>query len=464
MKNKSDVSVIFPQFKAIVEKYFNLPIVALYSDNGGEFVKLEPFLSINGISHYTTPPHTPELNATAERRHRHIVETARALIHHANLPSTFWSFSFRVVVYLINRLPTPNLRMDTPYNILHHKDHNLLHLHSFGCLCFPWLRPYTSNKLQPRSSLCIFVGYSPSQYSYQCLDPTTNKIYTSRYVIFYENHFTYTTLIKPPTTTITQEPIVQQQQPPHLLLPIQKPIVDGPHNEPPITPQIEIIQEALMHSESSPCNGHSTSPSLHDNNYAPNLVPANNSTRPMITRSKRNIFKPKHVFNVSNHPLLENLEPSNVRQAMKHAHWRRAISEEFDAFIRNGTQSLVPPPRDTNIVDFKWLFRIKRNPDGSISRYKSRLVAKGFTQCPDVDFKETFASVVRPQTIKSILTIALGNRWPMHQLDVNNTFLQGSLQEQVFMEQPPGMKDPQHPNYVCKLHKAIYGLRQAPRA
>lgn len=149
---------------------------------------------------------------------------------------------------------------------------------------------------------------------------------------------------------------------------------------------------------------------------------------------------------------------------MKHEHWHKAINDEFEALIRNGTWSLVPPSKGQNIVGCKWLFRIKQHPDGSIARYKARLVAKGYTQCLGVDFKETFAPVVRPQTIKIILTLALAHQWEMHQLDVNNAFLQGALQEQVFMAQPLGLKDPQHPDYVCHLHKAIYGLRQAPRA
>ena len=175
LKNKSDVSIIFPAFKSLVEKYFNLPIVSLHSDNGGEFIKLKTFLTTYGISHYTTPPHTPELNAIAERRHRHIVETDKALLHTANLPLSFWSHAFRTAVYLINRLPTPVLQMKSPFQLLHKTEPNPLHLHSFGCLCFPWLRPYTSNKLQPRSHPCIFIGYADTQYVYHCLDPNTNK-------------------------------------------------------------------------------------------------------------------------------------------------------------------------------------------------------------------------------------------------------------------------------------------------
>ncbi|PNX98781.1 hypothetical protein L195_g022038 [Trifolium pratense] len=355
--------------------------------------------------------------------------------------------------------------MHSPYTILHHKDHNPLHLHSFGCLCFPWLRPYSVNKLQPKSIPCIFVGYSPSQYAYHCLDPITNKIYTSRHVVFHDNHYPYSSIIN--KESATKKHHLQTSHTPHIVLPLQTIHAAAPLSTTPTTiPCAHPQDEAPLGSTSSSGNDTTSQPSssLHDTTNLPKQVAANNGSHTIVTRSKNNIFKPKRVFHASNHPLPENLEPSNVRQAMQHPHWRHAISEEFNALIRNGTWSLVPPPQDKNIVDCKWLFRIKRNPDGTIARYKARLVAKGFTQCPGVDFKETFAPVVRPQTIKLILSIALGKQWPMHQLDVNNAFLQGHLKEDVYMAQPPGLKDSQHPTYVCKLHKAIYGLRQAPRA
>ena len=195
IKNKSDVSTIFPKFKALVEKYFNLPIVTVYSDDGCEFLKLRSFLTTHGISHFTTPPHTPQHNAPAERRHRQIVETGRALLHCSKLPPKFWSFAFLTATYLINHLPTPILHMKSPYQTLHNSDPNMNHLHSFGCLCFPWLKPYAPNKLQPKSQPCIFVGYSPTQYAYQCFDPASNKIYTSRHVKFLDTTFPYQSLI-----------------------------------------------------------------------------------------------------------------------------------------------------------------------------------------------------------------------------------------------------------------------------
>ena len=110
------------------------------------------------------------------------------------------------------------------------------------------------------------------------------------------------------------------------------------------------------------------------------------------------------------------------------------------------------------------MFRIKRHADGSIDRFKARLVAKGFNQRPGLDYKETFSPVVKPVTIRTVLTLAVMYGWSLRQLDVNNAFLPGHLIEKVYMKQTPGFRSPEQPNHVCCLTKAIYGLKQAPRA
>jgi hypothetical protein len=129
--------LFFLNSKMLLKNILICPSFLYILTMGGEYIKLKSFLSSNGISHYTTPPHTPELNAYAERRHRHIVETAKALLNHANLPPQLWSFAYITATYLINRLPTPTLSMQSPYQTLHHQTHNIHHLHSFGCLCLP---------------------------------------------------------------------------------------------------------------------------------------------------------------------------------------------------------------------------------------------------------------------------------------------------------------------------------------
>lgn len=177
MKHKSDVAKLFPPFKALVEKYFQHPIISLFSDNGGEYQSLLPLLQTHGISHYTTPPHTPEQNAIVERRHRHIVETGLALLHYASLPLAYWSHAFQTAVYLINRLPTAILNNKSPYECLFHQQPNYSKLKPFGCLCYPWHRPYTTSKLEPRSKPCLLLGYSSSKSAFKSYDLET-KNYT----------------------------------------------------------------------------------------------------------------------------------------------------------------------------------------------------------------------------------------------------------------------------------------------
>jgi len=149
---------------------------------------------------------------------------------------------------------------------------------------------------------------------------------------------------------------------------------------------------------------------------------------------------------------------------MEHPLWRQAMDDEFQALLTNKTWHLVPPRAGLNVIDCKWVFKLKQKPDGSIDHYKARLVAKGFKQQYGVDYDDTFSPVVKPTTIRLLLSLAVSRGWPIRQIDIQNAFLHGLLHEDVYMKQPPGFVDSQHPDYLCKLDKSLYGLKQAPRA
>lgn len=157
-------------------------------------------------------------------------------------------------------------------------------------------------------------------------------------------------------------------------------------------------------------------------------------------------------------------EPTSLDAALGDKNWRAAMDSEVQALARNHTWHLVPHPKGKNIVGCKWVYKVKQKADGSIDRYKARLVAKGFKQRYGVDYEETFSPVVKAATIRIILSIPVSRGWSLRQLDVQNAFLHGILEEEVYMLQPPGYADKTHPSYVCKLDKALYGLKQAPRA
>jgi histone deacetylase 1/2 len=130
--------------------------------------------------------------------------------------------------------------------------------------------------------------------------------------------------------------------------------------------------------------------------------------------------------------------------------------------MKNQTWRLVPSTRGQNVIDCKWVYKIKRKADGTVDRYKDRLVAKGFKHRYDIDYEDTFSPVVKAATIRLVLSLAVSRGWKLRQLDVKNAFLHGVLEEDVYMRQPPGYET--RFGHVCKFDKELYGLRHAPRA
>ncbi|GKD74092.1 ribonuclease H-like domain-containing protein, partial [Tanacetum coccineum] len=340
-------------------------------------------------------------------------------------------------------------------------------------------------QLEPRFTPCIFLGYPTNHRGYRCLDLASNKIIISRHVRFDEDVFpfgnvtssnkpTYDFLLSPIQTTTnvpTTEPFVQHMDEPnnpitpHLTTPPSSPPQpDTPpsHSSTPIPPQTNthpshnstpILTSTQTQSHAQTVDSHTPIPI---NNSSQTM-----STHPMVTRAKASIFKPLERMNY--HVTTTSPLPRSHVHTLRDPNRKETMLDEYNALITNGTWVLVPRPTNVNVVRSMWFFKHKFNADGSLSRYKARLVANGRSQQLGIDCDETFSPVVKLATICTVLSLAVSRDWPIHQLDVKNAFLHGHLSETVYMHQPPGFVDLNKPDYVCHLHRSLYGLNQASR-
>ena len=158
--------------------------------------QFQSFLGDKGICHQVSCPYTPEQNGISERKNRHVRETVVTLLQQASLPSMFWYHACALAIYLINRMPTHHLSMASPFEKLYHKVPDLAFLRVFGCACYPLLAPYRANKLQPKTTKCIFIGLAVGYKGFICYNIATRKIVISRHVFFDEQVFPYSTVSK----------------------------------------------------------------------------------------------------------------------------------------------------------------------------------------------------------------------------------------------------------------------------
>lgn len=389
----------------------------------------------------------------------------------------------------------------------------------FGCLCFPLFPSTSIHKLQERSTPCAYLGPAPNHRGSKCYDMSSGTIIICRHVRFVENEFPFSKTHKTTPSdydclsdnvipsilhSIPQQQPSQHAQPdsmpqpnsfspihhtgPHTHTdPIREPSSTA-HNASPLIPQmgqsilppITTPTPTLASPDSAGpvhCSVQTSPPSTPQPATTSVLSPTTvihsppRSTNPvshcMTTRAFNGIYKPNpkyfsnlHVSTTTNISTI----PKNPISALRDQNWKNAMLDEFTALIDNKTWELVPRPPNVNVIRSMWIFRHKHKSDGSFERYKARLVGDGKTQQQGVDCDETFSPVVKPATIRAVLSIALSKSWPIHQMDVKNSFLHGNLDETVYMHQPMGFRDKNYPDHVCRLKKSLYGLKQAPRA
>ncbi|KAG8503604.1 hypothetical protein CXB51_001615 [Gossypium anomalum] len=438
LKSKAKFLQCFLQFKQMVSIQFGRTIKSLQSDWGREYRSLSRELARLGIQHRVTCPHTSEQNRVAERKHRQVVDMGLTLMAQAGLPLDLWYYAFAHSVHLINRLPTPVLQKRSPYEVLYQDRPSYSYLKVLGCACYPCLRSYHRHKLQFRSAQCVFLGVGMNQKGYKCLD-SSGRVFISRHVTFdeslfpFQKRFSLESLSQVDKSARCQSyfPVVQAE-------PVSVPLVSLS-----IPPSMSSYknnngQSASALETPTPFPGaqsSSTPAAIESSSDSPiQTVPLPNA-HPMQTRSKSRIFKPKLFTSV-----LGDEEPTSITAALQHPTWPAAAHAEYAALLANHTWDIVPLPTGRKAVGCKWIFKLKRNADGSIAPHKGRLVVKGYLQKAGVDFQETFSSVAKPTSIRVVLALAV------------------SL--------APGLEQQGHEGQqlVCRLRKALYGLKQAPRA
>lgn len=424
MKSKDEVMNHFETFLKFAEKQFGHKVQILQTDNGTEFVNagMSEITSKNGIHHRRSVPYTPEQNGCVERDNRTIMEAASSMIHAKNLDPRLWAEAAHTAVYILNRTGTSTVKDSTPYELWYGKPAKFDHFRIFGSEVYVHVPKQKRRKLDPKSKKCIFVGYDDNHKGFRVMDES-NCISVARDVQFLAEEPSKVTIIEEDgeseddTTDDNGDTAIQQQQ--------QQQEKAAPIRARRVTSMRDMNESNILDTRLR-----------------------NQSESAMMAWSLVAI----------------NEEPTTYKEAIDSTDsekWMEAMQTEYDSLMKNETWTLVEKPKNQKVIDNKWVFKVKKNPDESIERYKARLVGRGFTQEYGIDYMETFSPVVRFDSLRAIMAVVAEKKMHMLQFDVKTAFLNGDLEEDVFMHQPVGFND--NSGRVCKLHKSLYGLKQASR-
>lgn len=407
-------------------------VKAIRTDQGQEFLgrKLADFLAERGIEHERTAGYAPQQN-DAERLHRDIREHASTMLNATNLPKKYWGEAVRAYVHVRNRLPpTHSTDAKSPLELLNGRKPSIDHLRVFGCEA--WVlkpEPRRTGKFEPKSERGIFIGYENTT-TYRIL--LEDRLTTSRNVRFIEERMgTYTR----PTEAETQPPNHEDFQ-------------DEPDQ----------WEETTDTTDPDTSDFDTTNTDSEDRQESEEKQ--ENKVRKYDLRPIRQTKFT--AFSVKDLPDKFDGYSTAMRRPDK-TMWIEAINNELESLSKMRTWESADLPKDKRPIGTKWIFRIKRDSQHNITKYKARLVALGCHQKPGTDYEEIYASVVGKTSLRIFLAAVNTMNLELHQMDVETAFLNAQLEEEVYLKPPNGLNIKEN-NKVLKLNRSLYGLKQAPRA
>ncbi|KAI5318976.1 hypothetical protein L3X38_038684 [Prunus dulcis] len=352
----------------------------------------------------------------------------------------FWGEAVNTAVYILYRCPISALKNKTLFEAFSGRKPGVKHLRIFGSLCYTHIPSQLRHKLEETGENGVFVGYGTCEKRYKVFNMRTQKVIVSRSVMFDEK-------------TLWNWEANDEL---HVSIPWDS------SEESRITEGEEEFESPNQTLES---------PSVRS---SPNAVTTSAQEKRQASPRPNEIetsepydhtcLKWKSLNEVFAQYKVSIVEPESFAEATQDEAWNQVMREEISMIEKDSTWEMVERPGNKPVVGVRWIFKTKLNLDGSIQKHKAKLVAKGYTQKPEVDFNETFAPVARLDIIRTLIALAAQKNWKIFQLDVKSAFLNGVLKEEVYIEQPEGFEVKGAKDKVYKLRKALYGLKQAPRA
>jgi len=454
----------------------NNVVRAIRSDNGTEFknARMKAFCSEQGLDHQFSSPYVPPQNGVVERKNRTLVEMARTMLDEHKTPRRFWAEAINTACYVANRIFLRAFLGKTSYELRYGRCPKVSHFRVFGCKCFI-LKKGNLDKFESRSSDGLFLGYALQGRAYRVLNLDTNRIEETCEVTFDETMPCFSSAFECADDDEIGQSIFEDEvdgldddddatEDPAVLeaTPIQTPsstIDDGPSEL--FTSTADPAAIPIVDHEPATIEGEATSVRT-----APRHIQRRHPPQQMIgnLNERTTRYKSRNQCVLAHSAFVASFEPRDVGHALSDSNWVNAMHEELENFERNQVWVLVDPPFSCKPIGTKWVFKNKQGEDGLVVRNKARLVAQGFCQKEGIDYGETFAPVARLEAIRILLAFAASRGFKLYQMDVKSAFLNGYIEEEVYVKQPPGFEHPKFPNHVFKLQKALYGLKQAPRA
>lgn len=449
MRCKSEAFEKFKLFKSYAERATGKQIKVLRTDNGGEYCsdKFESFLSEHGIVHQTTVAYNSQQNGVSERMNRTIMEKVRCMLSESGLPKSLWAEAVNTSVYLINRSPSSAIDYELPEERWGQKKVSVDHLRVFGSRCVVLVPKHKRRKLDQAGEEGVLVGYSQTKKAYRIL-MKDNTVKEDRDVKVFEDDSVNSQIKSDQSILVLDNDDNSGDDDSHSES-------DDEASENNFSTADE--SESFIEEDNINGDGDEKLPfALLQGNYNRTIrAPGLGEGPRRSPRTPKPLMKPDYVYLSYDRPIPGSFAEATM--SIDAAKWKEAMDDEMNSLMEHRTWELVERPVKGKVIKSRWVFKVKETDD--LPLFKARLVGKGFMQNPEG--VETFSPVVRYETIRSVLAVAAAGNMTMRKFDVKTAFLNGKLNETVYMEQPEGYCDGS--NRVCILHKSLYGLIQAPR-